>query len=286
MKATLPAVLLLQSLSAAGCSDVPASGAAADSTSAGPPTPTAAPPPYDVAQPDTVLTLAPALLEISGLGVLPDGRLAAVFDEDGVLFALDPESGATLEEQRFGGNGDYEGVEWAEGATWILQSNGTLHSVADDGGEVTEFDTWLRASCDAEGLGFDGIGRDLLIVCKENPGQQLTNVRAVYAFDLESHTLAETPALVVDTRVVDAREQFKPSAIAVHPGTRQVYILSSVRNAVAILDATGDLLSVTPLPESLYAQPEGLAFARDGTLFISNEGVDGPATLLRFTPRP
>src|SRR5687768_378355 len=126
-KATLTAALFLKSLGAAGCGDAPATGAATDSTAAaGPPAASAQAPPYDFAHPDTVISLPPSLLEISGLGVLPDGRLAAVFDEEGVLFTLDAESGAILDERSFDGTGDYEGVEWAEGATWVLRSNGTL----------------------------------------------------------------------------------------------------------------------------------------------------------------
>jgi hypothetical protein len=41
---------------------------------------------------------------------------------------------------------------------------------------------------------------------------------------------------------------------------------------------------VSALPAALYPQPEGIAFLPDGTLFISNEGPSGAATLLRFAP--
>ena len=48
---------------------------------------------------------------------------------------------------------------------------------------------------------------------------------------------------------------------------------------------SGRILEAHTLPEHLFPQPEGLAFFPDGTLFIANEGVNGPATLLRFDER-
>ena len=275
--ATLGAALVLPLFLVAGCSDRPAAGAAVAPAEA---------PPYDFARPDTVIQLVPALLEISGLSMRPDGRLAAIHDEEGILYTLDPATGAIVDQRRFTGNGDFEGVEWVGSTAWVLRSNGSLHAVPADGGEVEEFNTPLRAACDAEGLGFDPVGNDLLILCKEEPGLNLPGVRAIYSFDLDSRTLTEGPVLLIERRAVDARLEFKPSALAVHPQTRRVYVLSSVRRALAVLSPRGPLESLTPLPATLNAQPEGIAFAPDGTLYISNEGVDGAATLQRFTPRP
>ncbi len=277
-RAPLSVALLLLTILDVACTDRPAAG--------GPPEAPAQPPPYDFARPDTIFNLPPALLEISGLSMRPDGRLAAIFDEDGILFTLDPTSGAVVDQRRFNGAGDYEGVEVVDSLTWILRSNGSLHAVPMDGGEVEEFNTALRAACDAEGLGYDPIGNDLLIACKENPGPNLPGVRAIYAFDLDTRELSTGPVLLIHRSAVDAAEQFKSAAIAVHPETRRVYVLSSVRKALLILNPRGPLESVTSLPAALYPQPEGIAFAPDGTLYISNEGVDGPATLMRFSPRP
>jgi uncharacterized protein YjiK len=245
---------------------------------------------YRFGEPDTVFTLAPALREISGLTPLGPDRLCAVQDEDGVLYVLDPQTGAITERRRFDGAGDYEGVEVVGDTVWVLQSNGTLHEVTDAlSGEPTRVahETSLRSRCDAEGLGYHAARHLLLIACKEDPGLELSAVRAIYAFDLREKRLFERPAFLLDRRPLDADgTSFKPSALAVHPRTGEVYVVSSVRKALAILDREGGLVAAIALPGRLYRQPEALTFLPDGTLFIANEGGDGAATLLRFSEVP
>jgi uncharacterized protein YjiK len=244
--------------------------------------------PYDFAAASATFELPEALREISGLALLPDGRLAAVQDETGVLYTLDAATGAIVEERTFAGAGDYEDVEHADGAVWVLMSNGTLIELPDGDGPAREHDTPLKGKCDAEGLALDAARSRLLIACKEDPGEGLDEdaVRAVYAFDLGARALDTSPAYVFDRRTLDARDDFKPSALAIRPGTAELYVLSSVRNALAVVGADGRVASVVELPEATNAQPEGLAFAPDGTLFLSNEGPEGPATLQRFDTRP
>lgn len=261
---------------------------------AAPATPAATPPstatvevPYDFTQPAATFQLPESLREISGITVLPDGRLAAVQDETGVLYTLDAATGAVLNEQTFAGEGDYEDVEFAAGAVWVLTSNGSLLELPATGGTPEEHDTPLRGRCDAEGLALDAAQNRLLIACKEDPGEGLDDneVRAVYAFDLTARTLAASPVFTLSRSALDAAENFKPSALAVHPTTGEVYVMSSVRNAIAVVRPDGQIAGVVELPEATNAQPEGLAFTSDGTLYLSNEGPEGPATLQRFDAR-
>lgn len=245
--------------------------------------------PYNLDQPDAVFALPAELLEISGLAALDSTHLAAVQDEEGVIYVLDRETAHITARGRFRGNGDYEGIEVAGGLAWMLRSDGMLYSTSTAVSQemaATRYDMDLHASCDAEGLAFDAPANRLLIACKENPGRGLGRTRSVYAFDLTTERRVETPVYLIDRAGLDAPGQpFKPSALAIHPSSGHVYVLSSVRNVLVILDPTvlrGHILEAHTLPEHLFPQPEGLAFFPDGTLFIANEGVNGPATLLRF----
>ena len=244
------------------------------------------PVPYRLASPTGVVELGDELREISGLTVLPNGLLGVVQDEAGVLYHLDPATGAVRSREAFQARGDFEGVEAVGRDVWVLQSNGDLTRLRPAGSSVdaVTFETNLAARNDAEGLAYDAGRNRLLIACKENPGNGLRNVRAVYAFDVRTNRLDPTPVFTLDRTRLDAEEPFKPSAIAVRPGSGDVYVLSSVRKALVVLAPDGTVRAVVALPEALYPQPEGIAFAADGTLYISNEGPDGPATLLRFDP--
>ena len=78
---------------------------------------------------------------------------------------------------------------------------------------------------------------------------------------------------------------FSPSAIAVHPKTGQMYVLSSVGKILVVLDAKGNVQKVEKLDKSEYRQPEGLCFAKDGTMYMSSEGKGGKARIYRFDMR-
>ena len=282
MRPLLPAAVLGAVLVAA-CADRPAPPPAEAAGGAG----AAQAVPYRLDAPDAVVPLPAELREVSGLTLLPSGRVGAVQDEAGVIYEVDPVTGAVVSRERFSDAGDFEGLELTPDAVWVLESDGDLYRTtrAADGGVATEkFETGLRRRNDTEGLGYDAAGGRLLIACKEDPGPDLEGVRAVYAFDLTTLALSARPVFTLDRARVDGDGRFKPSALAVHPTTGRVYVLSSVRKALAVLEPDGTLAAVVGLPTALYPQPEGIAFAADGTLFISNEGPVGAGTLLRFAP--
>ena len=259
-----------------------------------PPAPTPATPtgdaedatPYRLDAPDAVIELPSELKEISGLTMLPSGNLGAIQDERGTIYEIDPATGAIVDRLSFRGSGDFEGLELAGDAVWTLRSDGDLYPVyRDSTGAPTsrKVETGLKSRNDTEGLAFDG-QRRLLIACKEWPGSGLGDVRAIWSFDIETETMSPVPVALLDRRQVDGRLTFKPSALAVHPVSRRVYVLSSVRTAVAVLSPDGALLAVHDFPPALVPQPEGLAFSADGTMYVSSEGTTGPGLLLRYAP--
>lgn len=255
------------------------------------PAPAADDAPFDFSKPDISVELPDELVEISGVTVLSNGLLGAVQDEMGVIFLIDQETGAIESRIPFGESGDYEGVEKVEDRLFVLMSNGTLIEASGwDGGDpqTRTHKTDLKSKNDTEGLAYDARQGRLLIAAKEEPGSGLKkDQKAIYAFDLETETLSSEPAYVIDGKEVErqagGKGKFKPSALAVHPATGEIYVLSSVNKAVAILGADGALKQVWPLSDDLYVQPEGLAFSPDGTLYLTSEGGKGKGMLFRFS---
>ena len=186
---------------------------------------------------------------------------------------------------------------------FALRSDGVLIEIDDfeskdiDGDKVP---TRLHESCDAEGLAFDQDENRLLIACKEQPGRNLGHVRAIYAFDLEKMRLEDSPAFLIGIQDVEEAlgvpassfrrfisplvdlDGFKPSALAIHPRSGDLFVLSSVLKIIVVLNASGEIVDILALDDDLLEQPEGLAFLPNGDLFISSEGVKKKARLLRF----
>lgn len=264
---------------------------------------------YAFDRPEATYPLPSDLKEISGLTVLDDRHLGAVQDEDGVLFIINFLTGDVEAARKFGKDGDYEGIELAGSRLFVLRSDGTIYEIADWRAKTLDAKkhrTALSAACDAEGLAYEASRKRLLVACKERAGKGLKHRKAIYAFDLSREKLLDAPAYTIAIRAFNARTAddaisrrirlllepvadlsgFKPSGVAVHPLTKQVYVLSSARKALVAMEADGTLAEVWALPDALFAQPEGIAFLPNGDLFIANEGVSGAATLLRFTYQP
>ena len=72
--------------------------------------------------------------------------------------------------------------------------------------------------------------------------------------------------------------------LAVFSVTIIVLVLSSVRRMIAVVDRDGRLVAAETFPARLLPQPEGLAFAPDGTLYVASEGAGGRATIARYSP--
>ncbi len=260
---------------------------------------------YDFSSPDVSFKLKSDLKEISGLTVLDDQHLAAIQDEKGKIYSIRISDGKIVEDKRFAKNGDFEGIELLGDTFYVLRSDGDIYEVSGwptDDTDSEKFETFLSTKNDTEGLAYDAANNRLLVVCKENPGAGLKNSRTVYAFDLATRSLQEDPVLVIDLKQLEKATPdnalnkfirnlvaplqdlsgFKPAAIAVHPITNQIFVISSVRKILLAYNFNGTLENLWILPEDDFRQPEGLAFMPNGDLFISNEGGNGKATLMRF----
>jgi len=265
---------------------------------------------YDFSNPDQSFELPKKLKEISGLSVLDSDYLAAIQDEEGRVYSISIAEGKLEDELRFAKDGDFEGVERVNDDLYTLRSDGDIYRIKNwrDFGKKDDskkYETFLSEKNDTEGLGYDAKNNRLLVACKEDPGDDLKDSRAVYAFDLDEHELIEEPVLVIDLKEIEnitpdhplnrlvrrlaapLRDMsgFKPAAIAVHPLTDQIFIVSSVRKLLLAYNPNGALEDLWLLSEDRFPQPEGLAFLPNGDLFIANEGGNGRATLMRFNYR-
>lgn len=262
--------------------------------------------PYTLSQANQVLPLSNKLVEISGLGIANPRQLYAINDETGYLFLVNQSTGAIESEIDFGKWGDYEGVEAANGLVYIIKSNGTLYEIAlDQNTQTTKYETFLKSNNDVEGLAYDMATNQLLLACKGKAGEGDTfkKTKAIYSFDLNKKMLAETPFMSISqTALLDflntqknntpelnqlqkRLKNFAPSAIAIHPSDKDIYILSSVGKLLVVFHPDKTLKHIHFLDKSVFRQPEGIAFDSENQLFISSEGAGAKAKLLVFSPK-
>jgi uncharacterized protein YjiK len=258
--------------------------------------------PYNFDRIERLVKLPRELEEISGLcrGFRP-AEVFAVQDEAGELFLVNSITGEVVHTLRFDKDRDYEGVARRDRELFVLETDGDVHRFmyTDSVPEVqaVKFETEFSYRNDTEGICYDSITNTLLIVPKEqelNPPNDNDHRRGIYTYDLNNQRLNPQPTYYVDElevgRIVfdEGREYIiKPSGVAVDPMTGDIFVLSSVGNILVVIDRDSQVKHVELLEKSTFSQPEGIAFAENGDLYVSSEGRGGRgiiATLARMAP--
>lgn len=268
---------------------------------------------YDFEKPESTHKLPSILNEISGQTIIDDSTIACIQDENGIIFIYDTKTNSIRQQITFAGDGDYEGICKVNEDLFILRSDGVLYQVSQFSSTTpatTEFITGIPAD-NSEGLCYDSLGNRLLIACKSRIGdtKKDKDLRAVYAFDLTAKRLSSEPAYQFSVfKLLEFAEvyeieipsktkkkgavpdfKFKMSALAVHPITHDLYILSATDHALMVYgyehrDQRSDYIRhLEMLDEKTFNKAEGISFYKNGDVLITNEAQDKKPTLLKFT---
>ncbi len=259
---------------------------------------------YNLTKPVISYQLPPILNEVSGLTDLSPTQVACVQDEIGTAFIYDFKNGKIVSEHHFDSIGDFEGLTSAGSTLYILRSDGRL----------TEWNNFPRdqksiihhnlpvTTANNEGLCHDPKHNRLLIAAKSKPrNHDRKSERFIYSFDLASRKLADKPAYILNVDDISSRaadfniEQnilnkkgekkafnFRPSSVAIHPLSDDIYVLSAEENLLLVMDRNGKIKHMEPLSRAMFPKAEGITFLADGTMIITNETGGKSATLLVF----
>lgn len=242
---------------------------------------------YDLSNP-TVISLPEILEEISGIFYAGKHSVYAVCDDHGSLFKIDLRNPSQPESWKFDEQRDYEDLVIVDDRFYILNSNGNLFSFPAPVHEPFEVEKHLFPfiNHEFEILYYDEEREKLILVCKNCRDVKDVDV-PVYTFDPATNEFADA-AFTFDTKKIaesisETEIKFRPSAAAIKPGTKDVYIVSSVNKLLLVTGRHGKLKQIVKLDPHLFKQPEGITFSRKGDLIISNESAGaGPANLLVF----
>lgn len=263
---------------------------------------------YNLSKPDNTFILPDILHEISGIVSINNNLFACVQDEKGIVFIYDSSSKKIIREIYFGEDGDYEGIAKVGNTIFVLRSDGALYEITNfktDNSKVNFYNTGIPAK-DNEGLCFDKTENRILIGCKSNIGKgPVSKVnREIYSFNFETKTLSKRPAFTFNLEVINkfAKDngislpskkkkkdqstefgfKFRTSAIAIHPITNKLFLLSAADHLLFVFNLKGNIEHIERLNPEMFNKAEGITFLDNGDMFISNEGEDKKPTLLKF----
>lgn len=247
---------------------------------------------YDLKNPNYTWKLPEQLVEVSGNAWIDADHLILIEDlHPNLYFIKLDDKTATLEKtipfaETEKDKVDIEDVAYIDNTMYALWSHGVLFKITNwqSKPNVEKINTGLTKGNNTEGLCFDPVSKELLIACKDDAGieDDKKSAKAVYQFDIEKQKLLTPPFMVIHKKDFESltgeKLSFNPSAIAVHPVTHDIYILTTRDNkGMAVFSHDGVLKSYQTIEKELMPQPEGICFSPQGKLYISSEGKNGEA---------
>lgn len=252
---------------------------------------------YDLSKPTTILNLPDILREVSDITAINSATIGCIQDEKGLLFKYSLKKGQITSQDSFYVNGDYEGIAMVKNDIYVLRSDGIILEIKNGVKGNRQVKTYATniASNNNEGLCYDKKNDRLLISSKSRSSNSTKDKRMIYAFDLATKKLVQEPVFEIDilgiknylttkyslTDTVANSIKIKPSAIAIHPFSGKLYMLSASGYLLCVFN-NGVLETAERLDPILFNKAEGITFLKNGDMVVSNEGQTGSATLLLF----
>lgn len=249
-------------------------------------------PHYDLSEPEKFL-MPESLLEVSGITFNKGNSdtVYAIQDEQGRLFRI----GWGVKKQvngKFGRQGDYEDLAIVKESVIILKSNGNLVSFPLADAVYEEIDSareWkgLLPEGEYEGMFGDDDAGTLYVICKNCDDDNSKNAVSGYVL-YAGDTIYRSGTFRINVDEIKTfsgkvKRGFRPSAIARNPLTNEWFIVSAVNKLLVVTDENWKIKGAIFLNGNIFNQPEGLAFDKEGNLYISNEGDDfSQGNILKF----
>ncbi len=225
--------------------------------------------------------------EISGIVFYEkDTSIFAISDDRGALFKIKPN--ANISKWKFSHGADYEDVALVDSTFYILQSNGDIYKVnyQQDKAAVQSYSFPKGNSNEFETLYYNPTNRKLILICKDCDSDKKKKL-TTYSFDPTTGQFSDSSYSIAVTDIAqqmgEKKIKFKPSAAAINPVNRRLYIISSVNKLLVVTDKEGKVEEVCPINPAIFKQPEGITFNNKGDMIVSNEFAEsGTANLLVF----
>ena len=249
---------------------------------------------YDLTNP-VIIHLKTELDEISGIVYYPkDTSIFAINDELGLLYKIYVREQIKVQKWKFSSSGDYEDLVLYDSTFYALQSNGNIKSftfLAKDSVKVESSQLPVTGKNDFETLYYDNFHQQIFLMCKDCALDNKQTI-STFSYNPADNTFTDEPFYTIDADHISRllgtdKVKFKPSAAAIHPVTKELYMISSVAKAIAIADRDGKVRGALYIDPRLFKQPEGLTFTPAGDMIISNESAgSGAPNILIFKYKP
>jgi len=239
---------------------------------------------YDCPKMQSVVLEDP-LKEISGIAYdSKTNTFLAINDEHGTIYKLDAATYRILEKFHFGEKGDYEEIQLLNDIIYVLRSDGTIFKMNYDGKEITNAETveYTEKKAEFESFYIRSKTNELVLIPKNSKQETKEKQTAAYILNLNTNKYSLSDACILNWEDLKKASTLHPSAVAIHPVTKEIYLLASIEKRLIVMDEFWKVLAEYTLDSKSFEQPEGITFDARANLYVSNEAGDHKPTIIKI----
>jgi hypothetical protein len=245
---------------------------------------------YNLLSPDKRYELPAVLKEISGVAAVNDSIIACVGDELGIVYFYNLAAGQISGQLNFTAKGDFEDLTIIGDTMYVLNSHGTIWVVKNyrhPNPQIMSYPLNIEKPFELEGLYHRGNTLYTAAKYYHNKKRDSKGDLPVWPLSLPS-MIVQLPVFSFPDFVHDSsgtEQPFHTSAILYDEKQKEWLAISTHTKVFLRCNEKGQIIERQILTAQEFSQPEGLCFTPSGNLLISNEGREGPPTILLFTPK-
>ena len=255
---------------------------------------------FDLIHPSEINVLPMGVSSFSDLTLMDSSHLVGIEPTSGNVVFLDVNNFSISSQLSLGSGFRFEAISRIDSTLILMDSENKVHFLLppyDRNSFLSSNET--KENFHSAGICLHESTKRLFLISEVQEKEEGQFSSFLYAFNLNKNQLRDEPLFEVNltdietfainnnlslpaTSVTNTGDtiqglDFNPSAIAVHPKTNEIYILSSTDRSLIVYNQFGEIVNFTTLDSSIFSKPTGMTFQENGDLLISNSDLLNPS---------
>jgi hypothetical protein len=257
---------------------------------------------FDLQHPNSVQTLPMGIQPFSDIALLDSTHLLGLNQESGMMFVYDLNDHSVVPFLSWDMESKIRNISTLDSTLLLVDDAKHIHFLS------SPYDSSSLTTLNLENEQFDPTSvcyhketnRLFLIASNEERTEGYSN-SSIYAYNLNQRKLNAQPlfsisgedieAFAIQNNLMIARSDlsimddtlesmnFTPTAIAVHPKTNEIYILSGSDHSLAVFNQFGEIVNFTTLDKNTFSHPSAMTFKKNGDLVITDGNLMNPTVI-------
>ena len=257
---------------------------------------------FDLIHPNSVQTLPMGVQPFSDITLLDSTHLIGLDHQSGSLFVYDMDANSVAPFLPWDLGSRICNISTVDSTLLLVDDAKHIHFLA------SPYDSSSLTTLNLENELFEATSicvhqeshRLYMIAANEERTEGYSN-SSVYAYNLNQHKLNAQPLFSISAEDVEAfaiqnnliaphtdlsfmedsnqTMDFIPSAIAVHPKTNEIYVLSQADRTLVVFNQFGEIVNFTSLNKTTFSNPSAMTFKKNGDLVITDGNLMNPTVI-------